>query len=290
MNSTPASWIWLAGLSSLTAFPAVFLGVLDAIAWHHLNWALMKTSMHPAMASPFPWWLLLLLGLLTLALGGYLYRVIRTARLLLRDQARMAKSLEPYLCPMPARDVPPGLGQIGRVRFMTLADRAPHAFTYGTRRPVVVVAQSMQQLLDPFALSAIIAHELYHVRAQDYATQQLFLLLIKTLPWFGLTRLYVQYLTIREIKADQYATAWQETPDHLIQAIVATIRELKKQKAVPSPGEPAWASGWQARIDALASPESFSAHPKMGMLGPFIALPTAGSALFLATCMIIACH
>ncbi len=290
MNSTPASWIWLAGLSSLAALPAVLLGVLDAVAWHHLAWAIMKASMHPAMAGAFPWWLLALLALLTTALGWYLYRVVRAARLLLQDRRRMATALEPHLCPMPARDVPPGLGQIGGVTFMTLRDSAPHAFTYGARRPVIVISQSMQQLLDPQALSAIIAHELYHVRAQDYATQQLFLLLTKALPWFGLNRLYAQYLTIREIKADQYATAWQQTPDYLIQAMIATIRALKQHKAAPSPGEPAWTSGWQARIEALASPDSFAPHPKMGVLWPFIALPTAGSALFLAACITIACH
>lgn len=290
MNSTPVSWIWLAGLSSLTALPAVLLGMLDAIAWHHLAWAIMKASMHPAMAGMFPWWLLALLALLTTALGWYLYRVARAARLLLQDRRRMATALAPHLCPMPARDIPPGLGQIGGVTFMTLRDGAPHAFTYGSRRPVIVISQSMQQLLDPQALSAIIVHELYHVRAQDYATQQLFLLLTKTLPWFGLNRLYAQYLTIREIKADRYATAWQQTPDYLIQAMIATIRALKQHKAAPSPGEPAWTSGWQARIEALASPDSLAPHPKMGLLWPFLALPTAGSALFLAACITIACH
>ncbi|MCY0909386.1 MAG: M48 family metalloprotease [Sulfobacillus thermotolerans] len=289
MTKTVSSWIWLGGLASVLALPVLLLGALDATLAHHLAWALMKSPMHPGPMT-VPLWLVVLGLLVSALLGGYLYRLIAISTRHIREQSTIAAKLESRLSPLPEELIPPNLAPSNQVRFVSLTESTPHAFTYGFRTPTIVIAHSMQHLLDRQALAAIIAHEYSHVRSQDYAIQQLFIILIHTLPGFGFGTLYRQYLTIREIQADQFATSWQHTPDHLIHAMVATVRALKNQPAAPFPSEPAWNSGWQARIDALASSDGGNSHHPVGILWPFLTFPAISSSLFVAACIAVACH
>ncbi len=287
MNKLRQGWIGIAGLGSLVLFPLILFGAADVITWQHLFWHGRGTSAVPladmTMASKST--LVLLLILFSAAGAGYAARITYVARRMVRSRRQMQEELAQRLSPMPRELIPVAMKNSG-VRFMILSDPTPAAFTFGTRRPTIVVSSSMRDILATPALAAILAHEFHHVLYQDYTAEQLFHLLIQAGPFFGLRGLYAHYLTIREIRADQYATRVQNTSNHLIEAVVNTIHARRPAGT----GEPAWNSVWEARIAALTEPQGVRLNPGFSAVWPLTILPLAGVLLLIVTSYSVSCH
>jgi hypothetical protein len=289
MNKFRQGWLWLTGLTALLLLPVVLFGAADVITWHHLYWNgphLAAPAADMTMASKST--LRLILGLFTAAGLAYLARIAVAAARMVHNMQATAHSLSLHLTGLPAEEIPVPMQDSG-VRFMMLAGSTPEAFTFGIAQPTIVVSSAMRNLLSAPALSAIMAHEYHHVLSQDYAIQQMFMLMNRVFPWFGITGIYRHYLTVREVKADQYATRWQKTSEYLIEAIVNTIHAARS--TTPAfPGEPAWNSVWQARIDALTQPETVSLKLSLRAVWPLMLLPLAGVLMLLVTSYRVSCH
>jgi beta-lactamase regulating signal transducer with metallopeptidase domain len=214
-------------------------------------------------------------------------------RTVLNRQHAVLTHLQPVLSPLPVSAIARPHAHGPAIRFCELETDVPQAFTYGWLHPTIVISQGLRDRLDGKALSAILAHEIHHAQAHDYLIQQLFLTVIKAFPWVGVKPLYAEYLTIREIRADKFATAWQQTTDHLIEAIVITLRALKLTGSQEFPSETGWNSVWQARIEALREESGkppAEDRPISRALWVATIVPGASSAVFLATSLSIFCH
>jgi Zn-dependent protease with chaperone function len=82
----------------------------------------------------------------------------------------------------------------------------PCSFTYGITRPRVAVSTGLLERVDDDELTAVLAHERYHVRNWDPAKVFLTRTLPRVFPYLPvLDALHTRYLTSRELAADRRA-------------------------------------------------------------------------------------
>ncbi len=278
---------WLLTLAALIGVPGLLLLLTSILALHHALWLGMKPS-SSEFASVLAYTLFTLAALLWAAFTARLIWAAHTV--ISRRQAVLAR-LEPALSALSLTGV--SYPRVRRpIRFCEMDADLPQAFTYGSMHPTIVISRGLRGRLSHKGFAAILAHEIHHTQVHDYLIQQIFLSIIKAFPWLGIKKLYTHYLTQREVRADQFAATWQQTPHHLIEAIAVTLRALGTASARDFPSETGWNSVWQARIAAL-SPESEppSVTPLFLRL-PWgaVIVPGASSALFAAASLSMFCH
>ncbi|WP_053960058.1 M56 family metallopeptidase [Sulfobacillus thermosulfidooxidans] len=278
-----SAYAWAVALLGLSLLPGFLLILAALVTYRHMMWSVMQ---RPDTSSSGLTFLLAVFILLSLAyflrLGYATFSVVKNSRQTIQ---RMA----PQLVPFPLQDLPEICGD-QKIAFQIGLWDSPDAFTYGVIHPTIVVSRRLKQILDVPALTAILAHEVHHVRAHDYALQQIFLVILRAFPWLPLESLYRFYLTTREIRADQFAISWQHTADYLMQAMVTTIHALREQPHSQFSGETAWNSVWQARINALINSESVPLSPEARTLFSAALIPFATSAVLAITSLSLFCH
>ncbi|TYP70749.1 M56 family metallopeptidase [Paenibacillus methanolicus] len=113
----------------------------------------------------------------------------------------------------------------GAGKIIVVRCEEPIAFTFGFRRPLIVLSTGLLKLLDIGELAAVIHHERFHQRYHDPVKTYL-------LHFFGAVLWYIpilrwghaRYKLTREILADRYAIERQGTPASLSGALVKMLR------------------------------------------------------------------
>ncbi|WP_020375545.1 M56 family metallopeptidase [Sulfobacillus thermosulfidooxidans] len=278
-----SAYTWATALLGLALLPGLLLILAAVITYRHMAWSMMqKPDTSPSgLTVLFVVFILLSLAYF-LRLGYATYAIVKNSR-------QTIERIAPQLAPFPLSDLPAFFANQKIAVRMGLWE-SPDAFTYGVVHPTIVISRRLHQILDAPALTAILAHEVHHVRSHDYALQQIFLVILRAFPWLPLESVYRFYLTAREIRADQFAIVWQHTADHLMQAMVTTIHALREQPHSQFSGETAWNSVWQARINALINSETVPLSPEARTLFSAALIPFATSAVLAITSLSLFCH
>ncbi len=282
-RGSKSAYAWALGLATLVLLPGLLLGVAIATTEHHLSWSRMH---HPMIGHPG---LFIFLAVLILLSGLYVWRLGYGIAWVIRSNRNTIARVRPRMAPFPCDEIP--LKLLPRnVSVKVGMWNSPDAFTYGIIHPTIVISESLRTLLDGPGLEAILAHEVHHARSHDYALQQVFLTIQKAFPFLPIESLYRVYLVAREIQADRFAIAWQETKDPLLQAMVTTVHALSNESRPRFSEGPAWNSVWEARINALIDGDSVSLFPETYPLVSAAAMPFATSAVLAATSWSLFCH
>lgn len=193
---------------------AIVLGGLGYTGWS----ALWSLAADPAAMPTSPFWL----WTAAVAAGGAtswaVARSVQAAFAYRRREVDLRKRLARALEPMAAV----GGARCQRLRRCDTALLT--AFTWGFWRPQIVVADALWNRLGPAERSAVLYHELSHVRRRDPAQHAILQVLAAGLGWAGLATLFHYYLVHRELIADDLAIAaagGQKEP--LIRALLATV-------------------------------------------------------------------
>lgn len=144
--------------------------------------------------------LLAFLGVVSslLAVGTFVAQVVRTRRFV-RDLPRHNGEVPRKLAALIE-----ALGMRGRVE--VVEDDRCYAFTYGWRRPRVVVSRALLEALDAQELQAVLLHELYHVRQYGPARLALVRAMARGLFFLPvMTDLARGYAALEELAADGFA-------------------------------------------------------------------------------------
>jgi beta-lactamase regulating signal transducer with metallopeptidase domain len=196
------------------------------------------------------------------AAGGSraLRRLVRSARQPLPRQLQSATA---------------ALGIAGRVDLVRA--RQPFAVTYGLARPRILISADLAGALSPAELSAVLAHERYHLRHRDPAR----LLAASLLAAYGCYLPAARWLAgrvalRRELAADQAAAA-REGRGALAGALLklASLPACSAVAAANPAGDPA--ASLEARIAQLED-----GNPPRPRLGPGRMLASAGGMAVLA--------
>jgi Zn-dependent protease with chaperone function len=105
------------------------------------------------------------------------------------------------------------------------------AFTYGVNRPVICISSGAIELFEPDALTAILAHELSHVRKRDNFSIVI-AMFVRDFLWFLPITHYLLSVFMREkeFAADDYAAELTGQPLAVADAIVSVAKALNASR------------------------------------------------------------
>lgn len=160
------------------------------------------------------------------------------------------------------------------------------AFPWGFWRPEIVIADALWNRLGPAERSAVLYHELSHVRRRDPAQHAILQVLAAGFGWAGLAKLFHYYLVQRELIADDLAIAaagGQKAP--LVRALLATVAA----GGAPLAPAPVGLGGvWTCRLahlDTAAWP-----HQEARVMGRRLLMTTLSATVLVAQSLLFLCH
>lgn len=135
------------------------------------------------------------------------------------------------------------------------------AFTYGVTRPVICVSSGAVELLKPEALTALLAHELSHVKKRDNLSI-IIAMFVRDFLWFLPVSHYLTavFMKEKEFVADDYAVQTTGQPLLVADAIVTVARAIYTNRNL-SPAYALFHSGdatAKNRVNRLLSPGQVS--------------------------------
>jgi beta-lactamase regulating signal transducer with metallopeptidase domain len=154
------------------------------------------------------------------------------------------------------------VGQInmqGKVRL--IQSEKVFAFCFGLLKPKIYVSTAMVKLLSTAELKAVLLHEKYHVDNRDSLIMALVAVIKTIFPFFPvLSDLFTNYLTEREINADNYATKKMGESTYLIN-VMKKLLYIPQESFVFAPAI-AELSTLETRINALLKRKTKYKHYK----------------------------
>lgn len=145
----------------------------------------------------------------------------------LRGRTLRHKELPVVNHPMQSERVYRLLADLGSPQLDLVIYEAPYPFACvsGVRKPKVLLASGLLEVMDEQELRAVLAHELAHVKGNDNLLNHV-LVLIRHLTFFSpVTHLaYVRYAIAREEAADDFAAGIINQPADLASALVKVVR------------------------------------------------------------------
>lgn len=175
-------------------------------------------SLVPLLGSPWP--LALLAGGGVLVAAGRAWLVGRRERAILAA-CRLPEGARAAAARARLRPLSRAAG-LARVPRLLVYPRGAYACALGVRRPTIVVSEALLRGLDDEEIEGILAHEVAHVRRQDYARNWLALLVRAALFFLPAGILSGRLLAeVRERRADDLAVRYTGKPLALAAALVA---------------------------------------------------------------------
>lgn len=119
----------------------------------------------------------------------------------------------------------------GEDEFIVISHPSPLAITMGFVRPKIVLSTGLISLLNSGELKAVISHEMYHKENKDPLNIFLMSLCSSTMWYIPILKWFNQkYRIMKELLADDYAIAKQETSVNLGSALLKMLKVSRHQK------------------------------------------------------------
>jgi Zn-dependent protease with chaperone function len=189
--------------------------------------------------SPGPWVVLLLVSVGAVMLARRMVGHIRMRRLMLRC-ARPTSADGALLACVSSLSGAAGLRTPPEVVF--LPEGSTGVFTWGHRRPTILLSRDVVDYLDPDELKGVLAHEIAHIEARDPLVRLLAGLLRDVVVWNPIAHAtYRRLIADRELEADKRAALLTGNPLAIASSIVKFCELVQCRSSMSDRGALAFA-------------------------------------------------